>query len=149
MQWHCIACVLWVICSAHTTCTVEHRQPQFCLWTGHGVMEITVHRTWSLCPVCVGSTGPFFDTLCYVECANGWAACVGGRRLDRPVLQWPLIPRPCHPFLQVCSVGETPCQSVESQLGAFSPGAVVGGDGGAVDSPTQGAVQGMDMRVEA
>ena len=49
--------------------------------------------------------------------------------------------------LQDSSVGQTPHQSVESQLGAFPTGAAVGGDGRAVDSPTQGAVQGMDIRV--
>ena len=51
--------------------------------------------------------------------------------------------------LQDSSVGQTPHQSVESQLGAFPTGAAVGGDGRAVDPPTQGAVEGMDMCVKA
>ena len=44
--------------------------------------------------------------------------------------------------LQDSSVRQTPCQSVRSQVGAFPTGAAaVGGDGGAVDPPTQGTVQ--------
>ena len=46
-------------------------------------------------------------------------------------------------------MGQTPHQSVESQLGAFPTGAAVGGDGRAMDPPTQGAVQGVDLCVEA
>ena len=40
---------------------------------------------------------------------------------------------------------QTPCQSVRSQVGAFPTGAAVGVDGGAMDPPTQSAVQGVDM----
>ena len=55
----------------------------------------------------------------------------------------------CHlTSLQDSSVGQTSCQSVRSQLGAFPTGAAVGGDGRAVDPPIQGAVQGVDMCVE-
>ena len=44
-------------------------------------------------------------------------------------------------LLQDSSVGQTPCQSVSSQVGSFPTGAVVGVDGGAVDPPTQGEEQ--------
>ena len=54
MQWHCMCPLSYMQCP-HNMNSWAQTVHNSGLWTPHGVMEITVHRTWTLCPVC--STG--------------------------------------------------------------------------------------------